>query len=306
MHKLKFLARLFVSVFLLIVLVYFADTKQIYNELINSRIDYNIIAFILILLGTFIAVYRWNIVMNVLNYPKAPFLFYFKSYFKGIFFNQLLPSSIGGDAIKVLDVAKKFDCKKRDAFVGILIDRGLGVAGIFLLNIIFNNIAIGYLPESTYYILNIICFLGLVCFVAFMLLHKISYFNKYSWFKIVTVPSKALYLVLSGVKKIFLQTVLSLSIHILTFAGVYMIAKSFNVALPIYAFMVIMPPVVLLTIIPISLAGWGVREVSMVSLLSYSGITQETALSISIIFGSMYVLQGLIGLYFFLINRKGV
>ena len=79
-----------------------------------------------------------------------------------------------------------------------------------------------------------------------------------------------------------------------------MIARAFGVDLPLYAFMVIMPPVILLTIIPISLAGWGVREVSMVSLLSYSGIAQETALSKSIIFGFTYVIQGLLGLYFFI------
>ena len=89
-------------------------------------------------------------------------------------------------------------------------------------------------------------------------------------------------------------------------AGVYMIARAFGVDLPLYAFMVIMPPVILLTIIPISLAGWGVREVSMVSLLSYSGIAQETALSISIIFGFTYVIQGLLGLYFFINSKKEI
>ncbi len=111
---------------------------------------------------------------------------------------------------------------------------------------------------------------------------------------------------MAGFKKTFLQVILSLSIHIFTFAGVYMIARAFGVDLPLYAFMVIMPPVILLTIIPISLAGWGVREVSMVSLLSYSGIAQETALSISIIFGFTYVIQGLLGLYFFINSKKEI
>ena len=305
-QKLKFALRLLVSVLLLGILIYIAGPAQIYNELVSSRLDYNFAGFILILLGTLIAVYRWYIIMNTLDFPKAPFSFYFKSYFKGIFFNQLLPSSIGGDAVKVIDAAKYLGCKKREAFVGVLIDRGLGIASIFLLNLIFNNIAEGYLPESSYYILNIISLFGIAGFILFMFLYKIKYLHKYSWYKVISVPSESLYKVMHGIKKTLLQSILSLFIHILTFAGVYMIARAFGVDLPVYAFMVIMPPVILLTIIPISLAGWGVREVSMVSLLSYSGVAQETALSISIIFGFTYVIQGLLGLYFFINSKKGV
>lgn len=303
-QKLKFAVRLLVSILLLGVLIYIAGPAQIYNELINSRLDYNFAGFILILIGTFIAVCRWYIIMNELDFPKTPFLFYFKSYFRGIFFNQLLPSSIGGDAVKVLDAAKQLHCKKREAFVGVLVDRGLGIASIFLLNIIFNNTAHGFLPEPVYFILNIISFSGISGFIVFMFLFKIDYLNKFSWYKVISVPSKALYTVMTGFKRTVLQLILSLSIHIFTFAGVYMIARAFGVNLPVYAFMVIMPPVILLTIIPISLAGWGVREGGMVSLLSYSNIAQETALSISIIFGFSYIIQGLLGLYFFVSDKK--
>ena len=175
-QKLKFAVRLLVSVLLLAVLIYIAGPAQIYNELINSRIDYNAAGFLLILFGTFIAVYRWYIIMNELDFPKTPFSFYFKSYFRGIFFNQLLPSSIGGDAVKVIDAAKQLGCKKREAFVGVLIDRGLGIAGILLLNLIFNNTAQGFLPKSSYYVLNIISFSGVAGFIVFMFLHKINPF----------------------------------------------------------------------------------------------------------------------------------
>ena len=77
--KLKFAVRLLVSIFLLGILIYIAGPAQIYKELINSRLDYNFAGFILILTGTFVAVYRWYIIMNELDFPKTPFLFYFKS-----------------------------------------------------------------------------------------------------------------------------------------------------------------------------------------------------------------------------------
>lgn len=301
--QLRLIIRVLVSLCLLGFLVYITGIREIYNELIHSRIDYIIYGFLLIFIGTLIAVIRWYIIMNTLEFPKAKFIFYFKSYFKGVFFNQLLPSSIGGDAYKVIETAKHLECKKREAFVGVLLDRGLGIVSIFLLNIIFNNLTPVYLPKTSYYILNIISIVGIVGFIVFMFLYKAKALNKYKWYKVISVPSEALYKIMYGVKKTSLQIGLSLVIHILTFTGVYVIAKAFNVDLPLYAFMVIMPPVILLTIIPISLAGWGVREVSMVNILSYSGIPQEVSLSISIMFGFAYIIQGLIGLYFFATNK---
>ena len=73
-QKLKFAVRLLVSIFLLGILIYIAGPAQIYKELINSRLDYNFAGFILILTGTFVAVYRWYIIMNELDFPKTPFL----------------------------------------------------------------------------------------------------------------------------------------------------------------------------------------------------------------------------------------
>ena len=93
-QKLKFALRLLVSVLLLGILIYIAGPAQIYNELVSSRLDYNFAGFILILLGTLIAVYRWYIIMNTLDFPKAPFSFYFKSYFKGIFFKNMKRSEL--------------------------------------------------------------------------------------------------------------------------------------------------------------------------------------------------------------------
>ena len=67
-QKLKFAVRLLVSIFLLGILIYIAGPAQIYKELINSRLDYNFAGFILILTGTFVAVYRWYIIMNELDF----------------------------------------------------------------------------------------------------------------------------------------------------------------------------------------------------------------------------------------------
>ena len=59
--------------------------------------------------------------------------------------------------------------------------------------------------------------------------------------------------------------------------------------------MVLMPPVLLLMTIPISIAGWGVREQAMVSAFALIGISGEGALALSIMFGLVSLFMGLPG-----------
>lgn len=301
--NIKLLIRVFVSFILLFIFIYLAGPKQIYNELLSGNILYMFYGLLLITFGTLVSAYRWYIVMKTLGF-SGNFSFYLKSYFVGIFFNQLLPSSIGGDAVRVLDVSK-LGYKKRTAFVGVLVDRGVGIAGIFIVNLVFNNMFNAeFLPKTVYHILNIISLIGIAGFISFMFLHKISFLNKYNWYKLLSVPSEALFKVSGSIKGFIFQLGASVFVHILTFTGVYMISRAFGVDLALWSFMIIMPPIILLTIIPISLAGWGVREAGMVGMLKYAGISQETALSISLIFGFTYIIQGLAGFYFWIMRNK--
>ena len=59
--------------------------------------------------------------------------------------------------------------------------------------------------------------------------------------------------------------------------------------------MVLMPPVLLLMTIPISIAGWGVREQAMVSAFALIDISGEGALALSIMFGLVSLFMGLPG-----------
>jgi glycosyltransferase 2 family protein len=59
--------------------------------------------------------------------------------------------------------------------------------------------------------------------------------------------------------------------------------------------MVMVPLVVLLTMLPISIAGWGVREAAMVAAFGYVGVDAPGALALSVAFGLVQVAIGLPG-----------
>jgi hypothetical protein len=54
-------------------------------------------------------------------------------------------------------------------------------------------------------------------------------------------------------------------------------------------------PVILITIVPISIAGWGIRESAMVVAFAYAGLPDTDGLLVSLLFGAATFLVGAIG-----------
>ena len=57
----------------------------------------------------------------------------------------------------------------------------------------------------------------------------------------------------------------------------------------------LIPPIMLITMMPISIAGWGVREATMMVAFGYAGLAQTDGTVVSILFGAVYFIVGAAG-----------
>jgi len=57
----------------------------------------------------------------------------------------------------------------------------------------------------------------------------------------------------------------------------------------------LVPPVMLITMLPISIAGWGVREATMGLAFGYAGLVSDEGVNISLVFGAVNFLVGVFG-----------
>jgi hypothetical protein len=87
----------------------------------------------------------------------------------------------------------------------------------------------------------------------------------------------------------------ALLIHLVTAAACYTLARGVGAQLSVLDAGILIPPVVLLTAVPISISGWGVREGAMVACLGLAGVPSEEALSVSLLLGAISVIVGLVG-----------
>jgi hypothetical protein len=69
-------------------------------------------------------------------------------------------------------------------------------------------------------------------------------------------------------------------------------------------YMVVIPPVILLTLLPVSFAGWGIREGAMIGIFTLLGAPAETILVLSVVYGLLLITASLPGLWFFIHDQQ--
>jgi uncharacterized membrane protein YbhN (UPF0104 family) len=79
----------------------------------------------------------------------------------------------------------------------------------------------------------------------------------------------------------------------LTIVAFMLVAESLGVDLSFLSWVAIVPPVTLILLVPVSLAGWGVRELGFVVILAGFGIPAEAALAASLLVGLCMIVIGL-------------
>jgi hypothetical protein len=87
----------------------------------------------------------------------------------------------------------------------------------------------------------------------------------------------------------------SIAIHLLTIAAAWCCIKAIAAPVTFLQVLFLMPPVLLISTIPISIAGWGVRESGMIAAFAFAGLAQSDGLTLSILYGATSFVVGLIG-----------
>ncbi|OIP54101.1 MAG: hypothetical protein AUK54_07135 [Helicobacteraceae bacterium CG2_30_36_10] len=229
--------------------------------------------------------------------------YYVKSYFKGSFFNQVLPSSIGGDAVKIIDLTQKgYD--KKDAFYGVFVDRIVGLVGLLVLNLLATVMFYGTFDSDFSLLIIILTVGGISGFALLFHLEKITFLANYKILNLFHRLAKRLNSLYKNRTLLYLHIAISVLVHMLTILAIYALALSIDFHMSFQIFLIAVPPVFLLTVIPISLAGWGIREGAMVGIFMLVGADETKVLAMSILYGLLLIISSLPGSYFWIKSKK--
>jgi uncharacterized membrane protein YbhN (UPF0104 family) len=215
----------------------------------------------------------------------------------GTFFNQTLPSSIGGDAVRLWLVARG-GAGWRAATYSIFVDRAIGLIALAI-------IIVASLPWSYNLIgdpngrsaLLLVDFAALAGGVGFLVLGALPWPWLKRWWGTHHLHACAVIAnrVIFSRKDGPAIAVLSILVHVLAVVIAWCVVQSITAPVVFGQIFQLVPPVMLITMLPISIAGWGVREASMALAFGYAGLLPNEGVNISLLYGAVTFLVGAFG-----------
>jgi len=281
---------------------------QLDFSLLTIAIATHIIAFILMSI-------RWWLILvssgKQVLYKKAS-----AAYYLGLFCNNFLPTSMGGDVIRIVKL-RSDGLDTNQLIFSTLCDRIIGLLSIIVMGIIGLNFSTSIYESIGYrsiVLTNIVSAMLFVLALAALnarvrdiiikfILNRLRLWNKLNNFLIFVHQN------VETLKKsrILAKTILlSLVSQILIVLTYYYIAQSIHIDLELFEFVLIVPVVAVFTSLPISVGGLGIREGTMVVLLSAIGISTTNAVSISLLYLTILIMITLPGGIFMLSGKRDI
>lgn len=285
------------------------DAATVIEVLAGTQLHYLPAGLALLLISQLLSSLRWGLLARSVGFTNS-FTEFTTFYWIGMFLNLFLPSTIGGDVGKTFYLAQSRPPSSSKlnwmgkAAVSVISDRAVGLLALVWLAafaIVLHPVA--ELPESVRYVT--LC-LAIVIPLAGFLLPVLSSALRRWFFTFGQSVAEALDTYRRDGRLAVSVVLLALAIHLLTAALYLPIAWSLGVELPqTYAFTVY-AIVTLLSALPITFYGIGVRESALVFMLAPIGVSGEKAFAFGVLLFLVFLVANLSGGVPFLLRRSGV
>lgn len=261
------------------------------------------LALVQILIGGF----RWYFILGrldaaletVLSRARALRVFYIS-----IFFNTCLPGTVGGDVVRVF-LAKGQGVALPLAINSVVIDRIVTLLALVVMmffSLPYVGAKLGISPWVVLPVMTVGTVAGIWLLVNLHRLPKKLRETKVG--ELFAHLAEHVRQVFFRPKTLVISCCLALVSHTIYFMEAWVMAKSLHIDITLMHMMLYMPLVMFISILPISIGGWGVREAGMVGLLAFSGVPAESAVMVSVQMALITILILLPGGVMWLLQRK--
>lgn len=299
--------RILITAGLLFLLSAWVDLGEIKALIVNLRPVPLLMSVFLAISSIVLSAYKWKLLLDARGYHLT-MLTLTKIYFVGLFMNNFLPSSIGGDVMRIYQVGKKTGQLSESA-ASVVLERLLATIGLALLAVM------AMLPNFQLlgnFSVAILLFLVLSFIVVYLLVNPtiLQPLTKLSW----SWWQKALVKIreVGGIIKSFRDN----RGEVLKVIGYSMLFQLMVVLINYYALQalsitkvslwqcaLVIPIISAVSMLPVSINGLGIREASYVVLFAPFGIKASQAITLSMLFFIVVLVVSLIGGLLFITDQ---
>jgi glycosyltransferase 2 family protein len=313
------LLRLAGSVALLAFLAWRTDWRRMADAFAGLRAGWWLLAVAVYAVTQVVSSVRWRLLARPLGFREPPgrFVAY---YYVGMFFNLVLPTSVGGDVVRAWYLDGRSG-RKVAAFLSVLADRASGLLVLIAIACVAAVCSPLDLPPRarwSVYGVGASAGLGLVVLLGLA---------RYSPSRLAASAPRALTPALAGrsglnglrkllaaardlhdallprPRVLLITTLLSVFVQIANVLLVWLVGRSLALDVPASYYWVMVPVVTLLTLVPVSLNGMGVREWGTVLMLAPLGVSSEAATALAFLWFLTFSAVSVAGGGFYLFGR---
>lgn len=274
------------------------DIDSVMERLVQADLLMLTVACGIFIFQLIICVIRWQAVMTAIKAP-LPFIKAFRIFYIGVFFSQILPGAVGGDAVRIYRTYR-VGLTLGNAINGVMLERAATVIALlivvsatmpFLMPRVGEDSAAWVLPGVVMFSAAAVAGLALL-----MVLDRLpESFRRWRFVRFLAALA-------ADTRTVFLSPIHAFKVlgwscagHLNLTLGALFLALGLNLDVTWMDCIALVPPVILITTIPISIAGWGVREKAMVTAFALIGVPDDGAIALSILFGFVGIATALPG-----------
>ena len=295
--------RVGISIILLVALFKFnkIDIHDLMQDIKDADKLLLAVGFLIFFLAYFLSFLRWRMLLKAVGI-SIPFKKLMSAYCGGVFFSIFLPSTIGGDIVRSADLGEHTK-KVKEVIATVFLDRLSGYIGLImvLLPAIFfgkDLVADRVVFTSVAVMISLLAMVLLVLFNKriYALISKFLSTPKAGKIKeAIRDMHQEIHIFRNHQRVIIGNIILSIIIQIISPLCIYFIACSLGLRINFVYFLIFLPIIGAITLIPISIGGLGLREGLFVVYFAKAGVIKQLALAMSLLSFSFIVIYGAIG-----------
>lgn len=284
----QFCVRAVVSLVLIALMLWAYDWRQIIGKLTLLTPTFVLFAWAYYAICQWLSAYRWRVLLRAKG-VDVPTVRLFVFYMVGMFANNFMPGGLGGDAVKAYSLYRQGE-SGNVAVASVFVERFCGILALSVLGAVASvaMLVAGRPPLTPLLVLGFVVLLA----AAAAMVWSTRLARLLRWLLAVLAPrlirDRAARLVdtVHSYRHDWHVLLHALAISVLLQGMIALFYSLVGLALavpvPILYFLLFLPMVTMITLLPISLGGLGVREIAMVYLFATVGVSSEDMLSISL------------------------
>jgi len=303
-RNLRSALQILVSGGILVFLLYHIDVSRTVEIVRASDVGYLAAALAIFLVTTWGMAWRWQLLLASKGIHE-PLGWLTKLYFVGYAAGQVLPTSMGGDAVRIVEHARRRPDAKAEAAGAVVIERVIGATGTLLL------VAVGFVVAAGRYsdleVLLWVELAGLLTVLALGVLMFSRRTRRVLEERIFPLgsrirlerPLERVHFALHGYREqrtvLALTLALTLVIQAARLAAIWMCGEAVGVDLSPLVYVILGPLLFLVMLVPFTINGLGVREAFFVAFLGRLGVDPDAAFATGFLFYVVTVLTSVPG-----------